>query len=640
MKLASPLKSVHAAAWLSGVLALLVFSNTVVNDFAYDDLHIVLENESIQSLATLPDAIFSSWWPDENGESLGLWRPTSTTLLGLQWALWADSPMGYHVVNVVGHALTSGVVVLLLAELLPLSVALASGVIFAIHPVHTEAVANVIGIAEVASTLLFLLACLLHMRGGPRSGWRTVLPITLLYALAFGAKEIAVTLPGVIFLLDAARQRLGFAELPQYLRDRWKVYAAMVITAGVMLAVRFSVLGSIANPIGPLGADLWSQGVPRIWTLGEVWSHYVRLMILPLDLSSDYSPNVIPIGLGWHALNTVGVIMILTILAGSIAAWRRPALEPGTDSSRVVAFGVLWFLITISPVSNVVFIAGVLLAERTLYLPSVGAIAGIAWLLVRLFHRRRVVGVAVMLALVSFMSVKTWKRNPVWRDNLTVFGRMLEDYPHSGRSQWVLGDLFLNQGRSSEALVSYRAAIGILGNHYFLTTQIARKLMTLDKNDAAEILLHRAMDSNPEFATAQQLLAIIYSERGDAVQTERYLRATLALVPEDRVSQHILAWALMEQGRYEEAIEARQAAIDLGEGDYWQQWVSLAYLEAFSGDTAAARVALDSARVKATTGGGIRQVDSLYVELLGFPPEPDSLSGSEDPVGEIGRAHV
>jgi len=629
----SPLKSVRTAALLSGVLAVLVYLNSLVNDFAYDDMHIVLENESIHSLSTLPDAIVSSWWPDEDGEDMGLWRPTSTAIIGLQWALFSNNPAPYHVVNVVGHALTTGVVVVLFAELLPIPVALATGVIFALHPVHTEAVANVIGIAEIASTLFFLLACLLHLRGGPKSRWRTVLPVALLYALAFGAKEIAVTLPGVIFLLDAARQRLGFAELGQYLRDRWKMYAGLVLTAGAMLAARFAILGSIANPIGPLGADLLAQGVPRIWTLGEIWSHYVRLMVFPLDLMADYSPNVIPIGLGWHALNTAGAIMILAILVGSIAAWRRPALAKDTDSARIVAFGVMWFLITISPVSNTLFIAGVLLAERTLYLPSVGAIAGIAWLVMRLYQRRRVVGLVVMLAGASFCSWRTWTRNPTWRDNLTVFGVMIADTPHSGRSQWVLGDLFLMQGRTQEGLVSYRAAIGILGNHYFLTTQIGRKLISLDMKNAAERILLQAFADHPEFATAPQLLSVIYSERGDAVQAERYLRQSLAIVSEDRVSNHLLAWALTEQGRYEEAIVARQAAIDLGEGDYWQQWVSLAYLEAYSGDSVAARVALDSARVKAVTEGGIWQVDSLYMELLGFPPPADTLSQPADSVG-------
>lgn len=627
----SPFRSVRSAAWLVALVGALVYLNALANKFAYDDVHIIVDNERIHSLSTLPEALSRAYWPDEHGEDQGLWRPTTTAFLGLQWALWGDNPAAFHAVNVAAHALTSALVVLLLAELATLPVAFVAGAIFALHPVHTEAVANVIGIAEIISTLFFLLACLLHIRGGPVSRWKTVLPVTGLYLLAFGAKEIAVTLPGAIFLIDAARQRIGFSELAAYLRARWRLYLALATAAGVLLGLRFAVLGSIANPIGPLGADLLSQGVPRIWTLAEIWSHYVRLMVFPLDLSSDYSPNVIPIRLGWHALNAAGVIMVLAILAGCLAAWRREDMGAGRDTARIVAFGVLWFMITISPVANVVFLAGVLLAERTLYLPSVGVVAAMAWLGVRMYERRRTAAVAAAVAAVTFMSWRTWTRNPEWRDNGQVFGRMIEDYPHSGRSQWVLGDLFLMRGRVSEGLVSYRAAIGILGNHYFLITTVARKLIGLDKNDAAEVLLKHALEARPEFATAPQLLAIIASERGDAVEAERYLRMALELVPDDRVANHLLAWALLEQGRYGEAVVARRRAIELGEGDYWQQWVSLAYLEAYAGDTAAAKAALDTARLRAVTMGGSQQVDSLYLQLLGMEPPPDTVSESPGP---------
>jgi hypothetical protein len=97
-----------------------------------------------------------------------------------------------------------------------------------------------------------------------------------LYAIAFGSKEGAVTLPAVIFLLDAARGRLGWRDLPQYLEERWRAYAAMVIVAGALLLVRWEILGTIANPIGPLGTDLLID-VPRIWTVAEVWGNYARL---------------------------------------------------------------------------------------------------------------------------------------------------------------------------------------------------------------------------------------------------------------------------------------------------------------------------------------------------------------------------
>jgi len=483
----------------------------------------------------------------------------------------------------------------------------------------------VIGIAEVLPAVLYLLACLVHVRGPTGTGWPRALTIGAVYALAFGGKESAVTLPAVLFLLDAARTRLGPTELPAYLRDRWRLYAVLAGVAAVMLGARFRVLGSIAHPFGPLGADLLAE-IPRIWTLAEIWSHYVRLLVFPMDLSSDYSPNVIPISLGWNAANTVGAVLALGILVGSLVAWRRGPLSKERDTARVVGFGVVWFLITVSPVSNVFFLAGVLLAERTLYLPSVGYVAALGWALVRLSRRRARLAWGITAVVVALMGWRAWDRTPTWRDNLTVFGTMIEDYPHSGRSQWVLGDLFFQRGRPEQGLVSYRAAIDILGPHYQLITEISKKLIAAEYYEAAERLLLYSWREYPEFSVAPGLLAVVASERGDPRETERYCRAALALDDQDAVRHHLLAWALTQQERWEEAAEARKGAIAQGEGDYWQQWVSLAYLEAWSGDTVAAEAALDSALAKTTTRSARRQVDSLWAALLGASPT-DSASG-------------
>jgi tetratricopeptide (TPR) repeat protein len=619
----SPLRSVRVAAVMVAALAALAFANSLRNDFAYDDLHIISENPGIQSLEALPGALADPYWPGPYGKQLGLWRPSTTAILALQYALAGENPVLYHIVNVVAHAVVSALVVLLLAELMSLSAAFVGGLVFAVHPVHVEAVANVIGIAEVFPAVAFLLACLVHVRGAQETSWARAVGIALLYAVAFGGKESAVTLPGAIFLLDAARRRLGFGELRAYVGDRWRLYAALGVVAGTLLAVRVQILGSVANPFGPLGADLL-QEVPRIWTLAEVWSHYVRLMVFPLDLSSDYSPNVIPISLGWNAANITGLILALAILAGALVSWSRPALSRGNDTARALGFGVVWFLITVSPVANVLFMSGVLLAERTLYLPSLGLAAGAGWLVVRMAKDRpRGVWVLLAVALTS-MSWHSWRRNPTWRDNLTVFGQLINDYPHSGRSQWVLGDLFFQQGNPSQGLVSYRAAINILGPHYQLVTEISKKLMSEEYYEAAERLLLYSWREEPEYSVAPGLLAVIYSEWGMPEETERLSRAALELDDEDPVRHHLLAWALAEQGRWDEAAEARLSTITRGEGDYWQQWVSLAYLEAYAGDTVAARVALDSASVKAGSRGGRRQVDSLRAELLRDSIRPEA----------------
>lgn len=624
----SPLRSVRSAAILAAALGALVSANSLENEFAYDDIHIISSNPDIQSLETLPGALAKPYWPGLYGQQLGLWRPTTTLILGLEYAVVGENPVLYHLVNVVAHAAVTALVVVLLAQLMSVPAAAAAGFLFAVHPVHVEAVANVIGMAEIVPALFYLLACLVHVRGPATTGWGRTVGIALLYALAFGGKESAVTLPGALFLLDAARGRLGFQELPGYVGRRWRLYLGLVSVAAAMLWGRLAILGSIAHPFGPLGADLLME-IPRIWTLAEVWSHYVRLLVAPLDLAADYSPNVIPISLGWNAANVVGAVLALGILAGALVAWRRPDMRPGSDSARAVAFGAVWFLVTMSPVSNVLFLSGVLLAERNLYLPSVGFVAAVGWLVVRLARDRKQVAWGGLTAVVVLMGVRSWLRNPTWKDNATVFETLIEDYPYSGRAQWVLGDRFYQTGRTSQALVSYRAAIGLIGSSYQIVTEIAKKLSGAGYDQAAERLLLRAWREHPEFGLAPGQLGVIYGKQGRHEETIRHCRISIALSGPDRVCYHLVAGALARLERWDEAVVARKAAIRAGEGEHWQQWVSLAYLEAAAGDTTAALASLDSARVRADSRVGIRQVDSLRVVFgEGGVPVADSASGT------------
>ena len=113
----SPLRSIRSAAFLAGAAAVLLSANTVLNDFAFDDLPIIIANTPIQDLATLPEAVISPYWPNEYGKDLGLWRPMATAAYGLQWAVWGENPAMFHVVNVLLHGLVTALVVLVLAEI-------------------------------------------------------------------------------------------------------------------------------------------------------------------------------------------------------------------------------------------------------------------------------------------------------------------------------------------------------------------------------------------------------------------------------------------------------------------------------------------------------------------------------------------
>jgi len=115
----SPFRSPRVAAVLAGALGVLIFLNSLANGFAFDDNPIIRDNEAIRSLQDIPEALVAPYWPGEHGQSLALWRPVVTGLYGLEWAFWDGIPVGFHLLNVLLHGGVTALVVLLLAELMP-----------------------------------------------------------------------------------------------------------------------------------------------------------------------------------------------------------------------------------------------------------------------------------------------------------------------------------------------------------------------------------------------------------------------------------------------------------------------------------------------------------------------------------------
>jgi tetratricopeptide (TPR) repeat protein len=286
----------------------------------------------------------------------------------------------------------------------------------------------------------------------------------------------------------------------------------------------------------------------------------------------------------------------------------------------------MWFVIAISPISNTLFLSGVLLAERTLYLPSVGLSACVGWLFVRMARDRPRAAPAVLLVVLVAASVHSWQRNPVWRNNQTLFGSMLEDYPHSGRSQWLLADNFLERGQIPQALFAYAATVNLLDGDYAVLTHVAGKLSGMEMYEGAEGLLDFAIRDRPGVPVAYGQRAGIRAEYGDARGAERYARASLAMYPRDALRLDVLAWALASRDAWEEAQEARARAEAVGTIDFWHRSVYDAYLARRAGDTTAVREALDSAAVKVQTRVGSIALDSIRVDVFGLDPllPPDS----------------
>ncbi|MGQ0643381.1 MAG: hypothetical protein ACT4P6_21760 [Gemmatimonadaceae bacterium] len=395
------------------LLAAVIFANALGHDFVRDDRGVLLGNPLVESLAQSWRAFTLPYWPEALGG--GQYRPLGILSFALDWRLGGGAAAWFHATNVIWHALATVLVWRLATQLMRPWAAVLSAALFAVHPVHVEAVASVVGRLDPMATVFTLGMVLAHRASS--------LVATPLFALALLSKESAIVGIGLVLLSDILRPQTSDLRPPRKLYIGYGIvlaaYAATLLS--VFQEREFRVMtGSFAD------ASLTT----RLATMATVLPHYVRLLLFPAQLSSDYEPQVIPAVDSLTIEGGIGLLVIVSYVTTLFITWRR---------HRPLAFALLWIGVTIAPVSNILFVSGVTLAERTLYMPSVGAMLALGIAGESVAHRRRELMLSASAALLLAGALRTWTRTPVWRDDKVWLLTLLEDHPESFRAHWVAG---------------------------------------------------------------------------------------------------------------------------------------------------------------------------------------------------------
>ena len=414
-------------------VALAASVTSLRNDFVFDDVHVIVENPALHALDSLPHALTSSYWPEVRDRA---YRPATSASFVADWAVGHGSPLPFHLTNVALHLLVVALV-LALGGLVLGRGAVVAALWFAVHPVHVEVFANAVGRSELLAALGYLGATLAYVAegraarrapGGARRALWAVLVLSAA-ALAFGAKEHALSLPAALLLADGWTASRDGESVGTAFRRHAILWLGVVALAAGYLAVRTHVLGTTFGG-GVVGAGLFGlTPLERAVVMLPVVLVWARLLAIPLHLSADYSPNVLPTG---TAFSAVHVLALLLLLAVAVAAWRRRRATPA------LAFGVAWFAVTVAVGANIVFPTGVLFGERLLYLPSVGAAlaVGALW---EMLPAHRAVWSLTAAALVA-LGARTLERIPVWRTPERFFAARAHDAPDSYHTHWQRGD--------------------------------------------------------------------------------------------------------------------------------------------------------------------------------------------------------
>jgi hypothetical protein len=481
------------------VCALVPFLPALWNGFAMDDLYIVAWNPLVHSIQGVWGAFTSPYWPPDLGGQM--YRPLPLASFAIDWAI-VRHPALFHATNLLWHAGVAAAVAALTLRFAGRTAALVAGLIFAVHPVHVEAVANVVGLGELMAATGVCLA--VYAAVVRQNVWWSGLALLL----GLLSKENAIVAPGLILWAWIA----GVGQRPT--RRRMLAFAASwVVIGGVYLAARGIVLHPYArlHAIAPvfLGESGFAGRLTALAALGDVF----RLLVFPLTLRVDYSPNERTIvhslldGRGAIGLACLAVWLVLLVLA-----WRR--------GRRVEAFGLGWIAIAFLPVSNLLFSTGVLLAERTLYLPSVGLSLAAGAALARLPVERIRVVVAV---LVLAGGVRSALRVPIWHDDFSVTQSILADSPDSYRGPARMAAIYQSHRQPDRALAALRIAARTYDRDPTLFIAGADAAFTLGQPRLADSLLLRAEQLCYRCPGAYRTQALAARARGDSAVADSLL---------------------------------------------------------------------------------------------------------------------
>lgn len=495
-------------------LGIAVIASGLGNGFAYDDVQLLVQDPRLHDLSTLWPRLAESWWPT------GLFRPISLGALGLQWIVGDGTPLVFRLVSTALYATTCALVfrlaIVARAGVWP---AAAGAALFAVHPVHSEVTANVVGQAELLSTLAVLAGVLWYLRARERGplGMRDTLIISLLALTAANAKESGYVLPGLLVLAEmlVVRDSTPFRERLTALRPHALFFAAVILAS---LAIRVQVLGALGGEMQHPSLEGLSF-VQRAIAMLVVVPEWARLLLWPAHLQAEYGPPGLmmdPMPGGRHLL---GAVLLLGVAVALVCTWRR---EP------LVAFGLGWAAIALAPVANILAPTGILLAERTLFLPSVGAVLVVAglgkWLGERpeTPHSTRLAFAAIMAGLVVAGGIASARRQPLWRDTLTILEQTTRDAPRSYRAFSAYGRELQWVGRAEEAEEAYRRAVALWDRDPRPFEELGQLLRVRGACDEAIPVLQRGLlaDSTSDLARSRLVECLIVERRWDEAERE------------------------------------------------------------------------------------------------------------------------
>ncbi len=575
-------KNILLLSLLLTVASFFVYANTLKNGYAMDDVEVLQQNSFVnKGFAGIPELLST---PHLFGFMIApneTYRPLSLVMFAVEFQFWGANPVVGHFFNVLLYAACACLLFLFLSRVFDgrkNAVSFVAALLFVMHPIHTEVVANIKSRDELLCFFFAFLSLnlfLTYLKNSKRS--MLVSGIFAMF-LSLLSKESVVTFIGVIPLLFFFYKNA----------DRKKstmVFAGTCIAVIAFLGVRAIVLSSNHNVTVPVNMmDNALAGAPgiatRLATSILVLGNYLKLLLVPYPLSIDYSFNSIPfVGFGDFRV-IISLLVYVCLLGVGIYRLFKNAKDPW-------ALAILFYLVTLSLFSNVFFLIGSGMSERFLFFPSVGfclvlALAIEKWI-VQMEHMtlpalksRNII--LVLLPLLVLYSSITIGRNEEWVDSETLFESDLKKVPDNSRLNYCVGFAYVTgkyQAASDPAEkkailekgIGYlRKSVAICPSYCNAQTELGDAYFINKQYDSAEVHDRLALAINPKASEVMNNLAGVYFVTHQYAKALALCRQAVVIRPRYAQAYYNIGLCLNNLKQFDSSVVYLKKALELDPG--------------------------------------------------------------------------
>ena len=500
---------------------IICYINSLGCGFVFDDTSAIRDNKDIQPSTPLINILLNDFWgiPMNKEQSHKSYRPLCVLSFRLNYILHGLHPLGYHLLNVILHVIVTLLYYSISQNYVNTRTRFVASLLFSVHPIHTEAVTGTVGRAELLSAMFFLLTLYLYNKslGGSK---KYLFLSSFTSCLAMLSKEVGITVIGLCYIHEALSQNVHkiffhwilYQKPIEMKLKKGTMMRLTILTLTLMslLMFRIQMMQGSSLPVFTKFDNPASHAstISRYLTYSYLPCLNIWLLLCPLQLCCDWTMGSIPLLQSATDPRTLAIIAIVTLLFFLILT-----LISSTETySKQVLFSAAWMILPFIPASNIFFPVGFVIAERILYIPSMGFCLLVSMGIQRLYHQCRSVRtilLSLFYLLVFSHSLKTFARNFDWVDEQSIFLSGLTVNTNNAKLYNNVGHALESKKNYHEALILFKEAAKVQPNDIGAHINIGRTLNFLEKFDQAEIAYRSAQKLLPRAAPGTKLVTRI-----------------------------------------------------------------------------------------------------------------------------------